>query len=95
MKIDRPVLQKIAHLARLEFNEKSERQMVESLTEILDWVDKLNEVDTDGVEPLTNMSHETNVFREDQAQDPLDHERGLKNAPQKDADYFRVPKVLE
>ena len=95
MKIDRPVLQKIAHLARLEFDQKSEHQMIESLGEILDWMDKLNEVDTEGVEPLTNMSHEVNVFREDQSETPLDHDRGLMNAPQKDADYFRVPKVLE
>ncbi len=95
MKIDRKVLQRIAHLARLEFDQNSEKQMIASLSEILDWVDKLNEVDTTNVKPLTNMSHESNVLREDLAQEPLDHERGLKNAPQRDADYFRVPKVLE
>lgn len=95
MKIDKETLQKIAHLARLDFEEKGADEMVESLTEILDWVEKLNELDTDGVEPLTNMSMEQNVLREDEAKEPLSHERGLKNAPKKDSDYFRVPKVLE
>lgn len=95
MKIDKEALQKIAHLARLDFEEKGAEEMVESLTEILDWVEKLNELDTEGVEPLTNMSLEQNVLREDEVKEPLSHERGLKNAPKKDSDYFRVPKVLE
>jgi aspartyl-tRNA(Asn)/glutamyl-tRNA(Gln) amidotransferase subunit C len=58
-------------------------------------VEQLQEVDTEGVEPLTNMSHEVNVFREDVAGEHLDHERALKNAPDHDEDYFRVPKVLK
>lgn len=95
MKIDKETLQKIAHLARLDFEEKGAEEMVESLTEILDWVEKLNELDTEGVEPLTNMSVEQNMLREDEVKEPLSHERGLKNAPKKDSDYFRVPKVLE
>lgn len=95
MKIDKETLQKIAHLARLDFEEKGAEEMVESLTEILDWVEKLNELDTENVEPLTNMSVEQNVLREDEVKEPLPHDRGLKNAPKKDSDYFRVPKVLE
>ena len=95
MKIDRDTLHKIAHLARLEFNEHNEKEMIERLSEILDWVEKLNELDTSSVDPLTNMSHEVNVFRKDEAQNTLSHEDGLKNAPKKDSNYFRVPKVLE
>jgi aspartyl-tRNA(Asn)/glutamyl-tRNA(Gln) amidotransferase subunit C len=95
MKIDRPLLDKIAHLARLEFNEKDAERILKDLSEIVDWVEKLNEVNTDGVEPLTSMSHEVNAFREDDVKDQLDHERALLNAPKKDDDYFRVPKVLE
>lgn len=95
MKVDKETLQKIAHLARLDFEEKGAKEMIESMTEILDWVEKLNELDTEGVEPLTNMSVEQNVMREDVVKEPLSHERGLKNAPKKDADYFRVPKVIE
>jgi aspartyl-tRNA(Asn)/glutamyl-tRNA(Gln) amidotransferase subunit C len=95
MKIDREHLTKIAHLARLEFDEKDAEKMTQDMTAIVEWVDKLNEVNTDGVEPLTTMSYEVNVFREDVVKDHLDHERALLNAPKKDQDYFRVPKVLE
>ena len=95
MKIDRPLLDKIAHLARLEFDEKDAEKIMRDLSEIVDWVEKLNEVNTDGVEPLTSMSHEVNAFREDETKDQLDHDRALRNAPRKDDDYFRVPKVLE
>ena len=60
-----------------------------------DWLEKLKEVDTENVEPLTTMSHEINVLREDEVKEHLSHERALKNAPKKDSDYFRVPKVLD
>lgn len=95
MKIDRSVLNKIAHLSRLEFDEKDAEKMMMDMTEIVDWVEKLNEVDTEGVEPLTTMSYEVNVLREDEVKAHLSHSDALKNAPKKDADYFRVPKVLE
>jgi aspartyl-tRNA(Asn)/glutamyl-tRNA(Gln) amidotransferase subunit C len=65
------------------------------MTAIVNWVEKLKEVNTDGVEPLTTMSYEVNVLREDEVKEHLSHERALKNAPKKDSDYFRVPKVLE
>lgn len=95
MKITRETLRKIAHLARLDFEEEGEQKMIQDLSEILTWVNQLNEVDTQDIEPLTNMSHEVNVMREDKVENQLDHDRGLKNAPKKDDDYFRVPKVIE
>jgi len=95
MKIDRPLLDKIAHLARLEFDEKDADKVMQDMTTIVEWVEKLNEIDTEGVEPLTSMSHELNAFREDKAITTLTHEEVLKNAPQKDENFFRVPKVLE
>ncbi len=95
MKIDKELLHKIAHLSRLDFNEQDEQKMLHSMNSILDWVEQLNEVDTTQVMPLTHMSEETNTLREDIAKEPLSHERGLKNAPRKDSDYFRVPKVIE
>lgn len=95
MKIDTNTLKKIAHLARLEFDEKSAQKMTKDMTQILDWVEHLDQVDTEGVEPITTMSSEVNVLREDKEGKHLDHEKGLKNAPQRDSDYFRVPKVLE
>jgi aspartyl-tRNA(Asn)/glutamyl-tRNA(Gln) amidotransferase subunit C len=95
MKIDRALLNKIAHLSRLEIDEKDADKMMKDMTAIVDWVEKLKEVNTDGVEPLTTMSHEINVLREDVEKEHLSHERPLRNAPKKDSDYFRVPKVLE
>ena len=95
MNIDRALLDKIAHLARLEFDEKDAEKMMKDMTAIVDWVERLKEVNTDGVEPLTTMSHEINALREDEVKEHLSHERALFNAPKKDADYFRVPKVLE
>lgn len=95
MKIDRALLDKIAHLSRLEFDEKDAGKMMQDMTAIVEWVEKLSEVDTEGVEPLTTMSHEVNVLREDVVKEHLDHDRALANAPRKDAEYFRVPKVIE
>lgn len=95
MKIDRAHLDKIAHLARLEFDEKDAEKMMQDMTAIVGWVEKLKEVNTDGVEPLTTMSYEINMFREDEVKEHLSHERALLNAPKKDKDYFRVPKVIE
>ena len=95
MKIDINSLKKIAHLARLEFDEKSAKKMTADMTQILNWVEKLNEIDTDSIDPLITMSSEENIMRDDKVGAHLDHEKGLKNAPQRDSDYFRVPKVME
>ncbi|MGK7391540.1 MAG: Asp-tRNA(Asn)/Glu-tRNA(Gln) amidotransferase subunit GatC [Candidatus Cyclobacteriaceae bacterium M2_1C_046] len=95
MKVDKKTLYKIAHLSRLEIKEQDEERILSDMTKILTWVEKLNEVDTEGVEPLTSMSHEVNILREDEVRPHLEHEKALKHAPKKDPDYFRVPKVLE
>jgi aspartyl-tRNA(Asn)/glutamyl-tRNA(Gln) amidotransferase subunit C len=95
MRIDKETLNKIAHLSRLEIDEKDTDQMLKDMNNIVAFVEKLNEVNTDGVEPLTTMSHEVNALREDEVKPHMNHDYALKNAPKKDADYFRVPKVLE
>jgi len=95
MKIDTETLHKIAHLSRLEISEQDEPKMLKELSAIVTFVEKLNEVNTDGVEPLTTMSQEVNALREDEPGVHLDHDYALKNAPAKDKDFFRVPKVLE
>ena len=94
MSIDKETIKKIAHLARLEFNEKEADKMSDNFNKILTWMDKLNEVNTDKVEPLIHMSEEVNVLREDIVNNSLKHEEALFNAPKKDSDYFRVPKFL-
>jgi aspartyl-tRNA(Asn)/glutamyl-tRNA(Gln) amidotransferase subunit C len=95
MKVDREKLEKIATLARLEFDEKDAEKMVRDLGNMISFVEKLNEVNTDGVEPLTTMSHEVNSLRDDEVKPHLDRDVALSSAPKKDAQYFRVPKVLE
>lgn len=95
MNLDIEAIKKIAHLARLDFNEDDAEHMLKDMNEILTWIEKLKELDTTGVKPITNMSFEVNALREDKVKDQLDHERALKNAPKRDEDYFRVPKVLE
>lgn len=95
MKITRDLLDKMAHLARLEVKEEDAEKMMSDMSALVTWVEKLNEVDTQGIEPLTTMSHEVNALRNDEVSAPLSHEEALKNAPLKNEDYFRVPKVLE
>jgi aspartyl-tRNA(Asn)/glutamyl-tRNA(Gln) amidotransferase subunit C len=95
MNINKKILQKIAHLARLDFDEKDADQMMEDMTHMVNFVEKLKEVDTTGIEPLTTMSHEVNALRPDEVNPHLNHERALRNAPQQEGDYFRVPKVVE
>lgn len=95
MQIDKETLKKIAHLARLEFDETKVDELKKDLEGILSWVEHLNELDTEHVEPLINMSYEVNAFREDQVRESLSQERGLSQAPSVQGDYFKVPKVIE
>jgi aspartyl-tRNA(Asn)/glutamyl-tRNA(Gln) amidotransferase subunit C len=95
MIIKKENVNKIAHLARLEFDDKGSEEMAKDMNKILEWMDKLNELDTSDVKPLTHMSAEINILREDRVDQTLSHADALKNAPKKDSDYFRVPKVLD
>jgi aspartyl-tRNA(Asn)/glutamyl-tRNA(Gln) amidotransferase subunit C len=94
MKIDKDILYKVAHLARLEIRTEEEEQLLKDLAAMVSWVEQLEEVDTDEVEPLTNMSKEINVLREDETEQYSDREDILKNAPDTDSDFFKVPKFL-
>lgn len=95
MKIDKELVDKIAHLARLEFQDEQKIKIEEDLNRILSFMESLNEVDTNNVAPLIYLSDEKNVFRKDEIKQDISHEEALKNAPKKDSDYFRVPKVIE
>ena len=95
MKIDKSTLDKIAHLARLEYDEKNSEKMLKDLNDIVTFVEKLKELDTTGVEPLTTMSQEINALREDIVKEQLSRDEALVNAPKKDSEFFRVPKVLD
>lgn len=95
MKINEELVDKLAHLARLEFNDSQKVKIEEDLNRILSFMDSLNEVDTSNVEPLIYLTEEKNVFRADVIKQDITHKDGLKNAPKSDSDYFRVPKVIE
>lgn len=94
-KIDIKTVDEIAHLARLEFSDEAKQGIITDMNRMLDFVDKLNEVNTDNVEPLIYMTQEQNVLREDVPQITLTQKEALKNAPQKDTDYFKAPKVID
>ena len=94
MKITDEVVDHIAHLARLEFEGDKKVTIKEDMERILSFMEKLHELDTENVEPLIFMSDEVNVLREDVAVDSLTQKQALSNAPKKDSDYFRIPKVL-
>lgn len=94
MKIDKNTVDKIAHLARLKFSDAETEKMQSDMEQILSWMEKLNELDTTGVEPLTHMSQEVNVFREDVVGSHLSKEKALENATFKDENFFRVPKII-
>ena len=92
MSITKAQIEHLAHLSRLQLNEEEVARMQEDMTSILDFVAKIEALDLDGVEPLTQMSPSTNIVREDQVGHMLSKEDALKNAPDANSDYFRVPK---
>lgn len=95
MKIDSTLLQKLAHLARIEISSEKEAELIKDMEQIINWVEKLDELETSSVEPLMHMSSEINVFREDKVEADLSKEEALKNAPERHKDFFVVPKVLD
>lgn len=95
MKIDNETVDKIAHLARLEYENEAKEQIKKDMNNMLGFIDKLNELDTSNVEPLIYMSDEVNVLREDEVIQEITQDEALKNAPKHDSDYFKVPKVIE
>jgi len=95
MEIKDELIDHIAHLARLSFEGEDKSAIKKDLNNIIDFMEKLNEIDTDNVEPLVFMSNEINILREDIPSQSITHEEALKNAPKKDSDYFRIPKVLD
>ena len=94
-RIDEAEVRHISHLARLKPTEAEAQLFAEQLSAILAYMDQLNEVDTDKVPPTAHPLPVSNVFREDQAHRPLTPDQALANAPQRDGNFFAVPKVLD
>jgi aspartyl-tRNA(Asn)/glutamyl-tRNA(Gln) amidotransferase subunit C len=95
MKITEEIIDHIAHLSRLEFEGEDKKLIIQDLERIVGMMDTLQQIPTDNVEPLIFMTDEYNSLREDVAEVSLTQQEVLKNAPKKDSDYFRIPKVLD
>lgn len=95
MKISKQEVEHVAKLARLEFSDQEKDKLTEQLSGILTYVEKLNELDTKGVEPTSHVLDIKNVVREDVAEPSLPQERALANAPEKAAGHYKVPKIIE
>jgi aspartyl-tRNA(Asn)/glutamyl-tRNA(Gln) amidotransferase subunit C len=93
MKIDIHTVNKLARLSKLEFDEAAKEKMITDLNRMLDFVGKLDELDTTGIEPLIYMTENGLPLREDKVITTITQDEALKNAPKKDSDYFKVPKV--
>ena len=94
MKITNELIDHIAHLSRLEFDGDAKEVIKQDVTNMIAFVDQLNTIDTDNVEPLIFMTESINVLREDVSKQTVSQEDALKNAANHDSDYFKIAKVL-
>jgi aspartyl-tRNA(Asn)/glutamyl-tRNA(Gln) amidotransferase subunit C len=95
MSVDIKTVERIAELAKLQFNKEAKEKIQADMNKMLDFVGKLNELDTGGVEPLIYMLDEPQRLRKDDVTGQVSQQEALKNAPDKDSDYIKVPKVIK
>jgi aspartyl-tRNA(Asn)/glutamyl-tRNA(Gln) amidotransferase subunit C len=95
MEVNDQLVDKLAHLSRLQYPEAEKAGIKNDLQRMIGFVEKLNELDLSGVEPLLHMSGEVNVLREDEIRGSISREEALKNAPLHDEQFFKVPKVIK
>ena len=95
MEVTDALIDNLANLARLHFNDEEKKEIRSDLERMIAFIDKLNELDTENVKPVLHMSDRTNVFREDEVQGSVNREEGLRNAPETDGVFFKVPKVIK
>ena len=94
MKITKEQVLYVAHLARLDLDEESIEKFAGQIDEILGYIEKLNQVDTQNIKPTSHAIFLTNAFREDQERGHIERELALANAPEKEDGSFIVPKVV-
>jgi aspartyl-tRNA(Asn)/glutamyl-tRNA(Gln) amidotransferase subunit C len=94
MSVTKKDVEYIANLARLKFNEKELENFTHQLNDILTYIEKLNELNTENVEPLSHPVENVNVFRDDVIKPSIDRELALKNSPDRTDEFFVVPKVI-
>lgn len=95
MEVTDAMVDKLAHLSRLEFNMADKEVIKNDLQRMVSFVEKLDELDLEGTEPLLHMSSTINVLREDEVKGSVPREEGLRNAPEHDDKFFKVPKVIK
>ncbi len=94
MQVNEKLVDDLAHLSRLRFNAVEKEEIRKDLEKIIGFVEKLNELDTTGVEPLRHMSQVINVMRKDELQGSVSRETALSNVPVHDDVFIKVPKVI-
>ena len=95
MPVDDALIDKLSKLSMLQFNEDEKAEIKTDLQKMIGFIDKLQELDTNGVEPLLHMSPQTGVLREDVPSGMISRDEALKNATGQDGVYFKVPKVIK
>jgi aspartyl-tRNA(Asn)/glutamyl-tRNA(Gln) amidotransferase subunit C len=95
MEVNDEMIEKLAHLARLKFNDDEKQGIRTDLQRMITFVEKLNELNVDNTEPLLHMSTEVNILREDEIKGSVSRGDALKNAPVHDEEFFKVPKVIK
>ena len=93
--LDDELIAKLSKLAKLKFDKKSAEKMKVELGTIIEFVNTISKVETQNIEPLIYMGEETNILRADKVENEISQKDSLKNAPQKDSDYFKVPTILK
>ncbi len=95
MEVNDELVNNIAKLARLEFRDDEKDEIKIDLQKMISFIEKLNELDTTGVEPLLHLSENVNVLRDDQVKGSMTREDAFLNAPNHDEQFFKVPKVIK
>jgi aspartyl-tRNA(Asn)/glutamyl-tRNA(Gln) amidotransferase subunit C len=95
MDVNDALVEKLARLARLRFDDAEKEEIKNDLQRMIAFVEKLNELDLEGVQPLMHMTDEVNVLRDDEVTGSITREEALKNAPEHDEQFFKVPKVIK
>jgi len=95
MEVNDLLIENLAKLSHLNFDDVEKQEIKADLQEMISFIEKLKEVNTEGVTPMLHMSTHVNVLREDIVQGSVSREEALKNAPETDGIFFKVPKVIK
>jgi aspartyl-tRNA(Asn)/glutamyl-tRNA(Gln) amidotransferase subunit C len=95
MEVNDLLIENLAKLSHLSFDEQEKKEIKADLKQMISFIEKLKELNTEGVEPLLHMSSNTNILRDDVVEGSISREEALKNAPDTDGIFFKVPKVIK